>query len=161
MNLVNPRALLYAACLICLRPGIILAQHGVGTGSNLSCAGVVKTRIVASLSIDEISKLGDAISVENDFGGLILRPFDDDDRPRNGKEIEIGFILARSGDLGGAPVGLILWSERNLNFSFRKNSKSSFSVESSDLSSCHALATFALSEKGEVLRDGKVVAQAR
>jgi hypothetical protein len=116
---------------------------------------------VLSLSIDEISKLGDAISIENDFGGLILRPFDDDDRPRNGKGIEIGFILARSGDLGGTPVGLILWSEKSLNFSFRKKSESTFSVESSDLSSCHALATFALSKKGEVLRDGKVIAKAR
>ena len=126
MNLVNPKALLYAAWFICLYPGIVLAQHGQGTGTNLPCASVIKTRIVPSLSIDEISKLGGAISIENDFGGLILRPFDDDDRPRNGKEIEIGFILARSGDLGGSPVGLILRSEKSLNFSFRKNSEKHF-----------------------------------
>ena len=153
MNLVNPRTLLYAACFICLYPG-------AGTSPNLSCASVIKTRVVAALSVDEISKLGDAISIENDFGGLILRPFDDDDRPRNGREIEIGFILARSGDLGGTPVGLIIWSERNLNFGFRKNSKNILSVESSDLNNCHALATFALNEKGQVLKDGKVIARA-
>jgi len=82
-----------------------LAQHGAGTGANLTCENVIKTRVVAALSVDEISKFGDAISIENDFGGLILRPFDDDDRPRNGKEIEIGFILARSGDLGKLCAG--------------------------------------------------------
>ena len=160
MNLVNPRTLLYAVCFICMHSGIVLAQQSASSGANLPCTSVINTRIVASLSVDEISKLGDAISIENDFGGLILRPFDDDDRPRSGKEIELGFILARSGDLGGTPVGLTIWSKRNLNFSFRKNSEDTLSVESSDLPNCHALATFALSGKGHVLRDGRVVAQA-
>jgi hypothetical protein len=100
------------------------------------------------------------MSLENDFGGLIFRPFDDDDRPRRGKEIEIGFILARSGDLGGTPVGLIVWTERNLSFSFRKNPDGAISVESNDLKNCHVLTTFAFSEKGYVLKDQKAIAQA-
>jgi hypothetical protein len=104
--------------------------------------------------------LGSEVSLQNNFGGLTFRPFDDDDRPRRGKEIEIGFILARSGDLGGTPVGLIIWSERNLNFSFRKSADSMIAIESSDLNNCHILATFALSEKGFVLRDRRPIAQA-
>jgi hypothetical protein len=90
---------------------------------------------------------------------LTFQPFDDDDRPRRGKEIEIGFILAKSGDLGGTLIGLIVWSERNLNFNFRKNSEGAISVESSDLKSCHVLTTFAFSEKGYVLRDNNAIAQ--
>jgi hypothetical protein len=89
---------------------------------------------------------------------LTFRPFDDDDRPRRDKEIEIGFILARSGDLGGTPVGLVLWSERNLTFNFKKVS-GAISVESTDLNDCHVLATFSLSEKGYVLRDKTAIAQ--
>jgi hypothetical protein len=115
---------------------------------------------VSALSIDEISKLGAEVSLQNNFGGLTFRPFDDDDRPRRGKEIEIGFVLARSGDLGGTPVGLIIWSERNLNFNFRKSPDNSITVESSDLNNCHVLATFALSENGYVLRDRKPIGQA-
>lgn len=137
-----------------------VVQQGDKPGANSTCTGIINTRAVSALSIDEISKLGDAISLENDFGGLTFRPFDDDDRPRHGKEIEIGFILARSGDLEGTPVGLIIWSERNLNFSFKKSPEGAISVESSDLRNCHALATFAFSEKGYVLRDGKAIAQA-
>jgi hypothetical protein len=159
MNPVNPRALLYVMCFLCLHPGSILAQHGVESGANLTCTDIINTKVVSTLSVDEISKLGDAVSLQNKFGGLTLQPFDDDDRPRRGKEIEIGFILARSGDLGGTPVGLIIWSERNLNFNFRKSSENTISVESSDLNNCHVLATFTLSEKGYVLRDKKVVAQ--
>jgi hypothetical protein len=114
---------------------------------------------VSALSIDEISKLGDAVSLQNSFGGLIFRPFDEDDRPRRGKEIEIGFILARSGDLGGIPIGLIIWTEKNLNFNFRKSPAGAISVESGDLSNCHVLATFTLSEKGYLLRDKNAIAQ--
>ena len=160
MNPVNRRGLLYAACFMCLCPGNVLAQHGVESGANSTCTDVINTRVVSALSVDELSKLGDALSLENDFGGLTFQPFDDDDRPRHGKEIEIGFILARSGDLGGTPVGLIIWTERNLNFNFWKSSESTLSVESSDLNECHVLATFTFSEKGYVLRDKKVVAQA-
>ena len=160
MNPVNPRVLLYATCLLCLYAGSALAQD-VKSGANLTCTGVINTRIVSALSIDEISKLGDAIALQNSFGGLIFRPFDDDDRPRRGKEIEIGFILARSGDLGGTAVGLLIWSERNLTFSFKKMSESAISVESSDLNNCHVLATFTLSEKGYVLRDKKAIAPVR
>ncbi len=159
MNLVNPRVLLYATFL-CLHLGGALAQQGHKSGANQNCTGVINTSVVSALSIDEISKLGDAVSLQNDFGGLTFRPFDDDDRPRRGKEIEIGFILARSGDLGGTPVGLIVWSERNLNFNFRKSPEGAISVESSDLNNCHVLATFTLSEKGYVLRDKKAIAQA-
>jgi hypothetical protein len=159
MNPVNPRALLYATCFLCLYPGSVLAQQGVKSGANLACTGIINTKVVSALSVDEISKLGDAVSLQNDFGGLTFQPFDDDDRPRRGKEIEIGFILARSGDLGGTPVGLIIWSERNLTFNVRKISENTISVESSDLNNCHVLATFTLSEKGYVLRDKKVVAQ--
>ena len=126
---------------------------------NLNCTEIIHARGVSALSVDEILKLGDAVSVQNDFGGLIFRPFDDDDRPRRGKEIEIGFILAKSGDVGGIPVGLILWSERNLNFNFSKSSENAISVESSDLNNCHVLATFTLNEKGDVLRDNKAIAQ--
>jgi hypothetical protein len=136
-----------------------MAQHGIESGPNLTCNGVLNTRVVSALSVDELSKLGEGVSLQNDFGGMTLQPFDDDDRPRRGKEIEIGFILARSGDLGGTPVGLIVWSERNLNFNFRKRSESTISVESSDLNSCHVLATFTLSKKGYVLMDKKVLAQ--
>lgn len=159
MSPINPRALLYLTCFMCLYPGRVLAQHGIESGPNLTCNGVLNTRVVSALSVDEISKLGGGVSLQNDFGGMTFQPFDDDDRPRRGKEIEIGFILARSGDLGGTPVGLIVWSERNLNFSFRKRSESTISVESSDLNSCHVLATFTLSEKGYVLKDKKVLAQ--
>ena len=159
MNPVNPRAFLYATCFMCLYPGSALAQQGVKSGANLTCTGVINTTVVSALSIDEISKLGDAVTLQNNFGGLTFRPFDDDDRPRRGKEIEIGFILARSGDLGGTPVGLIIWSERNLDFNFRKSPEGAISVESSDLNNCHVLATFTLSEKGYVLRDKKVIAQ--
>lgn len=161
MNPVNLRVLLYATCFLCLHLGSALALQGDIPGSNLTCTGVINTRVVSALSIDEISKLGDAVSLQNDFGGLTFRPFDDDDRPRRGKEIEIGFILARSGDLGGTPVGLIVWSGRNLNFNFRKSSEGAISVESSDLKSCRVLTTFAFSEKGYVLRDKKAIAQAR
>lgn len=159
MNPVNRRALLYATCFMCLCPGSVLAQHGVEFGANSTCAGVINTRVVTALSVDEISKLGEALTLQNDFGGLTFQPFDDDDRPRHGREIEIGFILASSGDLGGTPVGLIISSERNLSFSFWKSAESTISVESSDLKECHVLATFTLTEKGYVLRDKKVVAQ--
>ena len=159
MNPVNPRAFLYATCFMCLYPGSALAQQGVKSEANLTCTGVINTTVVSALSIDEISKLGDAVTLQNNFGGLTFRPFDDDDRPRRGKEIEIGFILARSGDLGGTPVGLIIWSERNLDFNFRKSPEGAISVESSDLNNCHVLATFTLSEKVYVLRDKKVIAQ--
>jgi hypothetical protein len=138
-----------------------VALQGVKSGANLTCTDVINTRVVSALSIDEISKLGDSVSLQSDFGGLTVQPFDEDDRPRRGKEIEIGFILARSGDLGGSPAGLIIWSERNLNFNFRKSPTGGISVESSDLKSCHVLATFAFSEKGYVLRDGKSIAQAQ
>jgi len=136
-----------------------LAQQGAKSGANLTCKNVINTRVVSTLSIDEMSKLGDALSLQNSFGGLTFRPFDDDDQPRLGKEIEIGFILARSGDLGGTPVGLIIWSERNLNFNFRKNPGGAIFVESSDLNNCHVLATFTLNDKGYVLRDNKAIAQ--
>jgi len=159
MNPVNLRILFYATCFLCLHPGSPLAQQGVKSGANLTCTGVINTRVVSTLSIDEISKLGDAISLQNNFGGLTFRPFDDDERPRRGKEIEIGFILARSGDLGGTPVGLIIWSERNLNFHLMKSPEGAISVESSDLNNCHVLATFTLNEKGYVLRDKKAIAQ--
>ena len=159
MNPVNPRALLYATCFLCLHPGSVLAQHDIKSGANLTCTGIINTKVVSALSVDEISKLGDAVSLQNNFGGLTFKPFDDDDRPRRGKEIEIGFILARSGDLGGSPVGLIIWSERNLNFKFRKSAEGAISVESSDLNNCHVLATFTFSEKGYVLRDKKTIAQ--
>jgi len=159
MNPVNLRVLLYATCFLCLHPGSALARQSVKSGANLTCTGVINTRAVSVLSIDEISKLGDAVSLQNNFGGLTFRPLDDDDRPRRGQEIEIGFILARSGDLGGTPVGLIIWSERNLNFNFRKSPEGAISVESSDLNNCHVLATFTLSEKGYVLRDKKAIAQ--
>lgn len=159
MNPVNLRIVLYATCFLCLQPGSALAQQGTKAGANLTCTGVINTRVVSTLSVDEISKLGDAISLQNNFGGLTFRSFDDDDRPRRGKEIEIGFILARSGDLGGTPVGLIIWSERNLNFNFRKNPEGAISAESSDLNNCHVLATFTLSEKGYVLRDKTAIAQ--
>jgi hypothetical protein len=159
MNPVNLRVLLYATCFLCLHPGSALAQQGVKSGANLTCTGAINTRVVSALSVDEISKLGDAVSLQNNFGGLTLRPFDDDDRPRRGKKIEIGFILARSGDLGGTPVGLIIWSDRNLSFNFRKSPEGGISVESSDLNSCRVLATFTLSEKGFVLRDKKAIAQ--
>jgi hypothetical protein len=161
MNPVNLRMLLCAACFLCLHLGGALAQQGDKSGANLTCTGVINTRAVSALSIDEISKLGDAISLQNDFGGLTFRPFDDDDRPRRGKEIEIGFILARSGDLGGIPVGLIVSTERNVSFNFSKSSEGAISVESSDLKSCHVLTTFTFSEKGYVLRDKKAIAQAR
>jgi len=85
-------------------------------------------------------KLGDAVSLQNDLGALTFRPIDDDDRPGRGNEIEIGFILARSGDLGRTAVGLIVWSERNLTFNFRKSPEGAISVESSDLKNCHVLA---------------------
>jgi hypothetical protein len=160
MNQVSSRALLYATCILCLHPGSVLAQHGVKSTANSTCTDVINTRAVSALSVNEISKLGDAVSLQNNFGGLTFQPFDDDDRPRRGKKIEIGFILARSGDLGGTPVGLIIWSERSLNFNFTKSSESTISVESSDLKKCHVLATFTLTEKGYVLRDKKVVAQA-
>ncbi len=160
LNNLLSKAYLYAAFLIGLHPEIVQAQHRTTATSNVPCGNVIHTKIVAGLSVDEISKLGDGISIENNFGGLILRPFDEDDRPRRGKEVEVGFLLARSGDLGGTAVGLIIWSERNLNFSFKKVSKGTVSIESSDLPACRALASFALSEKGYVLRDGNVVAQA-
>jgi hypothetical protein len=159
MNPVTPRALLYATCFLCLHPGSTLALQRDKSGANLTCTNVINTRVVSALSINEISKLGDEISLHNNFGGLTLRPFDDDDRPRRGKEIEIGFILARSGDLGGTPVGLIIWSERNLSFNFRKSPEGAISVESSDLNNCHVLATFTLSEKGYVLRDKNAIAK--
>jgi hypothetical protein len=158
MNPVNRRALLYATCFLFLHLGGALALQGGKAGANV-CTGVINTRVVSALSIDEISKLGSAVSLQNDFGGLIFRPFDDDDRPRRGKEIEIGFMLARSGDLGGTPVGLIIWPERNLKFTFRKSPEATITVESSDLSNCHVLATFALSEKGYLLRNNKAIAQ--
>jgi hypothetical protein len=160
MNPVNPRMLLYAICFFCLHLGSALGQQYVKSSANLNCAGVINTRVVSALSIDEISKLGDAVSLQNDFGGLTFQPFDDDDRPRHGKEIEIGFILASSGDLGGTPVGLIIWSDRNLTFNFRKSPEGAISVESSDLNNCHVLATFTFNEKGYVLRDNKAIAQA-
>jgi hypothetical protein len=156
---VSLRELLYATCFICLCTGTVLAQHGAGSSANMNCAGVINTRVVSTLSVDEISRLGEAIALQNDFGGLTFQPFDDDDRPRRGKEIEIGFILARSGDLGGTPVGLIVWSERNLEFSFTKSPEGAISVESSDLSNCHMLASFTFDEKGYVLRNNKIVAQ--
>jgi len=159
INPVNLRVLLHATCLLCLHPGSALALQAVKSGANLTCTGVINTRVVSTLSIDEISKLGDAVSLQNNFGGLTFRPFDNDDRPRRGKEIEIGFILARSGDLGGTPVGLIIWSERNLNFNFRKSPEGAISVESSDLNNCQVLATFTLSEKGYVLRNKTAIAQ--
>jgi len=158
-NRFNPRALLYITCFMCLYPGSVLAQHGVESGATLTCNGVLNTKVVSALTVDEISKLGVGVSLQNNFGGITFQPFDDDDRPRRGKEIEIGFNLARSGDLGGTPVGLIIWSERDLNFNFRKSSESSISVESSDLKNCHILATFKLTEKGYVLRDRTVVGQ--
>lgn len=161
MNPVNLRMLLCATCFLCLHLVNALAQQGDKSGANLTCTGVINTRTVSVLSIDEISKLGDAISLQNDFGGLTFRPFDDDDRPRRGKEIEIGFILARSGDLGGTPVGLIVWTERNLNFNFGKSPEGAISLESSDLKNCRVLATFTFSEKGYVLRDNKAIAQVR
>jgi hypothetical protein len=161
MNPVNLRVLLYAMYFLCLYPGSAVALQGVQSGSNLTCTGVINTRVVSALSIDEISKLADALTLQNDFGGLTFRPFDDDDQPRRGKEIEIGFILARSGDLGGTPVGLIVWTERNVSFNFRKSSEGAISVESSDLKSCRVLTTFTFSEKGYVLRDKKAIAQAR
>ena len=153
------RALVYVTCFLCLHPGSALALQRVKSGANPTCTSVINTRVVSSLSIDEISKLGDEVSLQNNFGGLTFQPFDDDDRPRRGKEIEIGFILAKSGDLGGTLIGLIVWSERNLNFNFRKNSEGAISVESSDLKSCHVLTTFAFSEKGYVLRDNNAIAQ--
>jgi hypothetical protein len=159
MNPVNIRIVLCATCFLCLHPGST-ALMGVTSDANATCTDVINTRVVSGLSIDEISKLGDPLSLQNDFGGLILRPFDDDDRPRRGKEIEIGFILARSGDLGGTPVGLTIWSERNLKFNFRKSPRGAIVVESSDLNNCHVLASFTLSEKGYVLRDNKAIAQA-
>jgi len=161
MNPVNLRVVLCATCLLYLRPGIAQAPQRVKSDASPTCAGVINTRAVSALSVDEISKLGDAISLQNSFGGLTFRPFDDDDRPRRGKEIEIGFILARSGDLGGTPVGLIIWSERSLNFSFRKSAEGAISVESSDINSCHVLATFTFSETGRVLRDKRAIAQVR
>lgn len=159
MNPVNPRVLLYVTCFFCLHPGSVLAQHRIESGANSTCTGFINVRVVPYLSVDEIAKLGNAVSLQNNFGGLTIQPFDNDDRPRRGKEIEIGFILARSGDLGGTPVGLIISSERNLNFNFRKSSESTISIESSDFKNCHVLATFTLSEKGYVFRDKKVVAQ--
>ena len=159
MSPVNLSVLFFATCFSCLHPGSVLALQGVKSGANLTCTGIINTRVVSALSIDEISKLGDAVSLQNNFGGLTFRPFDDDDRPRRGKEIELGFILARSGDLGGTPVGLIVWSERNLTFNFRKSLEGAISVESSDLKNCHVLATFTLSEKGYVLRDERAIAQ--
>jgi hypothetical protein len=160
MNPVNPRVLFYATCFLCLFLASAMAQRVDKLSANPACTGIINTRVVSALSIDEISKLGAEVSLQNNFGGLSFRPFDDDDRPRRGKEIEIGFILARSGDLGGTPVGLIIWSERNLNFNFSKSPGSSITVESSDLNNCHVLATFALSENGYVLRDRKPIAQA-
>jgi len=158
MNPANLRRLLCITCFLCVYPGGTWAQQGVKSSPNLPCKGIINTRVVSVLSVDEISKLGDAVSLENSFGGLTFRPFDDDDRPRRDKEIEIGFILARSGDLGGTPVGLVLWSERNLTFNFKKVS-GAISVESTDLNDCHVLATFSLSEKGYVLRDKTAIAQ--
>jgi hypothetical protein len=159
INTVNPRVFLYATSFLCLHPGSAPALQGVKSGANQTCTGVINTRVVSALSVDEISKLGDAVSLQNNFGGLTVRPFDVDDRPRRGNEIEIGFILARSGDLGGTPVGLIVWSEKNLNFNFSKSSEGSIFVESRDLKNCHVLATFTLSEKGYVLRDRRAIAQ--
>lgn len=161
MNPANRRVLLCGTWFLFLYLGSALALQGNNSNANLNCTGVINTRAVSALSIDEISRLGEAISLPNDFGGLIFRPFDEDDRPRRGKEIEIGFILARSGDLGGTPVGLIVWSGRNLNFTFRKTPEGAISVESSDLRSCHILTTFAFSKKGYIQRDTKVIAQAR
>ena len=160
MNPVNHRVLLYAMCFLCLHPGSALALQGIKSGANLTCTGVINTRAVSGLSIDEISKLGAAVSLQNNIWGMTVQPFDDDERPISGKKIEIGFILARSSDLGGVPVGLIVWSERNLSFYFEKSSESTIAVESSDLKNCHVLATFTLSEKGYVLRDKEAIAQA-
>jgi hypothetical protein len=160
MNPVNLRMLLCATCFLALHLGIARAQRAEKAAANPTCAGVINTRPVSTISIDEVSKFGDAVIIQNDFGGLTFRPFDDDDRPRRGKEIEIGLILARSGDLGGTPVGLIVWSDRNLDFSFRKTPEGAISVESNDLKSCKVLATFEFNGKGYVLRDGKAIAQA-
>lgn len=159
MNPANLRGLLCVTLFLFLYTGSTWARQGVNSGTNPICPGVINTRVVSTLSIDEISKLGDALFLQNNFGGLTFRPFDDDDRPRRDKEIEIGFILARSGDLAGTPVGLIVWSERNLNFSFSKSSEGAIAIESSDLKSCHVLATFSLGEDGYVLRGKKAIAQ--
>ena len=159
MNPVNSRVLFYATCFLCLFLPCAMAQRADKSGANPTCTGVIKTKVVSALSVDEMSKLGDAVDIENNFGGMTFWPFDDDDRPRRGKEIEIGFILARSGDLGGTPVGLIILSERNLDFNFSRSTEGAISVESSDLNNCHVLATFTLSEKGYVLRDKKAIAQ--
>ena len=79
MNPVNPRVLLHAMFFMCLYPGSALAREGVKSDASLTCTGVINTRVVSALSIDEISKLGDAY-LQNNFGGLAFQPRFDDDR---------------------------------------------------------------------------------
>lgn len=160
MNPASLRALLCSVCLLCLRPGVAAAQRGAKLGGQM-CAGVINTSAVSSLSIKEMSKLGSGLSIENDFGGLIFRPFDDDDRPRRGRRIEIGFILASSGDLGGAPVGIIVWTKHNLSFAITKAPNGTISVASADLAQCHTLAYFSFDNDGNVMMDHRVIARAR
>src|SRR5882724_6427725 len=51
MNPANLSVLLYVACFLCLHPGSVLALQGVKSGADLTCTGVVNTRVVSALSI--------------------------------------------------------------------------------------------------------------
>ena len=135
-----------------------VSDHRQGTHR---CGGDISLIPTRYLSVSEVASLSSPIVLENSFGSLTYREFDEDERPRRGNRIALAFVLARSADLGGTPFGALLMTSRALSVSAQRVGMDEVLVSTSADSSCRAEIKLRFTSKGNVMWGAVLAGRAR
>jgi hypothetical protein len=94
---------------------IIAAIVSIGTACSANESACVAPSIepVQSLTTQQVGQLATHQVQTSGQHSAVLWSFDEEDRPRRGAKIALGFLLVSTGDIGSQPVGALIWTDRS------------------------------------------------
>jgi hypothetical protein len=88
---------------------------------------------VQTLTTQQVGQLANHQVQSSGQHSVLLWSFDEEDRPARGAKVALAFLLVSTGDIGGAPVGALIWADGSLRALLKVGARNDLAIEFVDL----------------------------
>jgi hypothetical protein len=131
-----------------------------------SCANarpctVVEVEPVRGLTVQQVGQLATQQLQTNAQHTALLWSFDVEDRPKKRSMMAVAFLLISTGDIGGQPIGALIWSSESTGAKLVKDTHGGFEIILGDATQGCSKTTVSIgvSDNGTVVADKKSLGQ--
>jgi hypothetical protein len=107
----------------------IIALLGTACRAKESVCVTPSIEPVQALTTHQVGQLASHQMQSSGQHSAVLWSFDEEDLPRQGKKVALAFLLVSTGDIGGEPVGALIWTDRSLRAVLKPGTPNEFVVE--------------------------------